>query len=131
MPERLDDLARERVRRIVARAALVVVRRAQLNLTGPILRVRTGRLRASLVSRVEPHGRSWQARVGTPVRYGRVHEFGATIVPRRARVLRFEVEGQRVFARRAVIPARRWLQRSMREAIPEIRRVLRDGGATP
>lgn len=38
--------------------------------------------------------------------YAPVHEFGATIRPRRARALRFFVGGQLVFARKVTIPAR-------------------------
>ena len=38
-----------------------------------------------------------------------VHQFGAVIVPRRARALAFVAGGKTVFARRVVIPPRMWL----------------------
>ncbi|BBF92361.1 phage virion morphogenesis protein [Blastochloris tepida] len=38
-----------------------------------------------------------------------VHQFGAFIVPRRAKALAFTAGGRQVFARRVMIPARTWL----------------------
>lgn len=39
-----------------------------------------------------------------------VHEFGATITPKQARFLRFEVAGEEVFARAVRIPARPYMR---------------------
>lgn len=50
-------------------------------------------------------------RIGTRTFYGRVHQYGATILPKRAKLLRVPVgRGKKrryVFLKRAVIPARR------------------------
>lgn len=42
--------------------------------------------------------------------YGRTHEFGATIVPKKADALHFEVDGQEVFAKKVVIPKRPFMR---------------------
>ena len=71
----------------------VVLNKAFKNLTGGNpLHVRSNRLRGSLTSSVGIKGQSIIGRVGTNVKYGPVHEFGASIrrgsgvirIPRRA-----------------------------------------------
>lgn len=63
----------------------------------------TGRLNRSIVSRADSDG----VTVGTGVKYAPVHQFGATIVPRKARRLVFPgPNGQLIFARKVTIPAR-------------------------
>lgn len=95
-------------------------RRVKRNyLTGQVLNVRTGRLRASIsqTTQMQPgDSRSGfvstpstaVATVGTNVVYGAAWEFGSRahdIVPIRAKALRFEVGGQVLFRRRVHIPA--------------------------
>jgi phage gpG-like protein len=73
----------------------------------------TGRLRRSFSVRATG---PWGFTVGTNVRYAAPHQFGATIVPRRARYLRFRLAGGRgrrkggkgrwVTAARVDLPAR-------------------------
>jgi phage gpG-like protein len=94
-------------RQILSRYAEDVLANAQDNVTGGNpLNVRTGRLRRSL---------GWEFRgsetvaVGTNVEYGPVHEFGATITPRSASALRFQVNGQWVTTQKVRIPKRPWL----------------------
>ncbi len=48
-------------------------------------------------------------KVGTNVIYAKPHQFGATIVPKRAKVLAFTVQGKAVFANKVTIPARPFL----------------------
>ena len=84
---------------------------AKLNVTGGNpLRVQTGRLRSSINSRVEQAGLDLRGRLGSNVKYARIHELGGVIpahrvVPVTAKALRFFVNGQVVFARYADIPA--------------------------
>lgn len=66
---------------------------------GPV----SGRLRDSIQARPVS---ATSAVAETDLHYAWVHELGATIVPVRARALRFEVDGRVVFARKVVIPAR-------------------------
>lgn len=63
----------------------------------------TGRLNRSIVSQSDADG----VTVGTNVKYARVHQFGATIKPRKKPFLVFPgPSGQMIFAKRVTIPAR-------------------------
>lgn len=62
----------------------------------------TGRLQRSITSRVEGDA----ALVGTNVRYGATHQFGATIVPKQSKFLAVPVGGGLHFLKLATIPAR-------------------------
>lgn len=70
------------------------------------MRTNTGGFLAAITTR--PSGPS--VIVGSAHPGAAVQEFGATIVPRTARMLRFEVDGQVVFTKRSVVPARPWLR---------------------
>ena len=48
----------------------------KLKLSDDVLHVRTGRLRRSITYRMEQHGETFQAQVGTNVKYARAHELG-------------------------------------------------------
>lgn len=84
-------------------------------LTGQVLHVRTGRLRASIahgnagsVSRQETTADTSIYYVGTNVSYGVAWERGIRardIVPVRAKALRFELNGEIVFRKRVHVPA--------------------------
>jgi len=115
----LSDMPQEvpqAIKRGMDRSLAIVAGRIQQNrLSGigpfPVaehrLGERTGQLRRSV--RAEPAviaGNSVVGEIGTPVIYGSVHEFGATIVPRQAKFLVFTIEGRKILARRVVIPAR-------------------------
>lgn len=66
----------------------------------------TGRLNRSISSKVDATG----VTVGTNVKYARVHQFGATIVPRSKPRLVFPgPDGNLIFAKRVVVPARPYL----------------------
>lgn len=80
--------------------------RANLEGTRPLLG--RGRLRGSLQGVARPtEGRVFSNRRIFP--YGSVHQRGAVIRPRRAKALRFSVQGRTVYAKRAVIPQRPFL----------------------
>lgn len=79
------------------RACVVVVNEVKLAVTGgvdlpirsnwhpynaPRMNVRSGRLRSSFTSRVELHGREVIGRVGSGLKYARIHEYGGVILPR-------------------------------------------------
>lgn len=64
--------------------------------------VDTGRLRSSIVTRSEDHGRTYTVTIGTNVNYADAVENGTgphRIYPRRAQALRFVIGGRVVFAR--------------------------------
>jgi phage gpG-like protein len=106
-------------------------------LTGQVLKVRTGRLRASISQSSAQRGGDSRSRfvstensataiVGTNVIYGAAWEFGSRahdIVPLRAKALRFEIGGQVLFRRRVTKPAqapRPFLRPSLQEMKPHI-----------
>lgn len=65
--------------------------------------VDTARLFRSVVARPDNDG----VTIGTNVKYARVHQYGATIVPVKAKRLVFQGPNRRmIFAKRVVIPAR-------------------------
>ena len=71
----------------------------------------TGTLRRSLHSEtVEKQGVRVRVLVGTDLVYAAMQEFGGTVVPKKARMLAFEVNGQMVFAKRVTIPAHPYLR---------------------
>jgi phage virion morphogenesis protein len=66
----------------------------------------TGRLQRSITSQPDAQG----VTVGTSLRYAPVHQFGATITPKKAKRLVFPGPGGKlIFAKKAVIPARPFL----------------------
>mgnify|MGYP000005465406 FL=1 len=67
--------------------------------------VDTARLRNSFDKRVSDRTVS----AGTNVIYARIHQFGGTIKPKRAKVLAFNIGGEAIFAKQVTIPARPFL----------------------
>lgn len=98
-------------------------------LQGQVLQQRTGALSASITAEAPiSTGTSVKGRVYSAgdVKYAAIHEFGGLIpahdvVPKAAQALRFEVDGQVVFAARAHIPEVRMPERSfMRSALADL-----------
>uniref|UniRef100_A0A6M3KA36 Putative tail protein n=1 Tax=viral metagenome TaxID=1070528 RepID=A0A6M3KA36_9ZZZZ len=129
--ERWNRESPNKLRYYLGRAATEVVGHVQSQkLTGQVLKVDTGRLRRSVTSRVSLVGQGARAAVGTNVFYGRVHEFGATIVPKKAKALRFQVNGKWVTTQKVVIPKRPWLKPGIAEMLPKVVKVVGDGMLT-
>ena len=102
-------------------AGAVVERQAKHNLSGGRLRARSNRLRGSV--RTEGHGD--EARVGAPVVYAAIHEFGGEIRPKSASALHFQVDsGDWVTTQRVRMPARHWLSAALEESWAAVRRVF-------
>lgn len=111
------------LRQVIAKALFIVKARAIINLTGRFLHRRTGRLASSVQTRVEDDGHTIRGVVGTNVFYGKVHEFGMTIVPKPSNptgLLAFKVEGRLRFARSVRLPARPWLGTAVQESRQDI-----------
>ena len=135
-------LATRAAARDAGRTARDAIRRQVPDGTGPVGRwpgyAATGRLRAAVVaqepvrlsSRTQNAG-DWEVRVGVQrtrraVVYARIHEWGGTIRPVRAKVLRFVLHGQVVFAQRVRIRRKRWFLTGWRLAQEEIRATWKD-----
>jgi hypothetical protein len=94
------------------------------------LRTQTGRLANSVLANLLPEKDGFK--VGINVTYGRAWELGftspaITIVPKRAKVLAFPVDGKLVFAKRVKKPAktfapRPWLMPALNKCLPELQR---------
>lgn len=66
----------------------------------------TGRLQRSITSKPDATG----VTIGTNVKYAKVHQFGATIVPVKAKRLVFPGPGGKlIFAKKVVVPARPYM----------------------
>jgi len=108
-------------RRALSETLNLVHRKITLNLTGAVLRVRTGRLRQSMQTFIEGDGS--RGVVGTNVEYARIHEFGGTIRPhkipvstaRRLRIIQHPG---------ATLPARPYMRPALEDSLADIRRIF-------
>ena len=100
--EKLDRVSPKSRTRILAdafrRASLMVERDLKANISGRYLKVRTGRLRASIGSRVDMNEEGLTGvigsgvRTGERVRYADIHEEGGVITARRVKYLTIPTE---------------------------------------
>jgi phage gpG-like protein len=126
-----DLLARleEKARQLAASLADKV---REEKLSGGVLRIRTGALKASISSDISIDGNQVNATVGSfgDVKYAAIQEYGGRtsaheILPDKAQALAFVIGGVQRFARRvehpgSTIPASGYLQSSLDEAHDEI-----------
>ncbi len=113
---RLNKAGKDAVRMSVQRLTLRLLAKVKADkLSGQVLNVRTGRLRRSINQRVEVNGQGAYGKVGTPVKYGRIHEFGGTVSRPSSRG-----------PGRATYPERSFLRSALREMEPSIRAALRE-----
>lgn len=102
-------------------------RRVKLKLSGPVLKVRSGRLRRSINHRFEGNRDLIKGAVFSSgdVKYGAIHEYGGRtkphiIVPKKAAMLSFMQGGKRRFASMvkhpgSVMPERSFMRSSLKE----------------
>jgi phage gpG-like protein len=126
---------RSGVARTMTRLAVETVLLVKQKLSGQVLRVRSGALRASIRPQVTESMTAVTATISsTGVRYAAIHEFGGTIHipeirPKTARALAFEIGGQTIFAaytraHDVHMPQRSFLASALREMTPRIREEL-------
>lgn len=119
------DLGRN-TERAVETSLLRLQERIQGKLNNDVLQKRTGTLFRSIHHEMTRAGIDSWGVVGTPIVYARIHEFGGTIVPKRAPYLRFKI-GDQWFARKSVtMPARPYMGPSFDELHDEIVQGFRD-----
>ena len=107
---------------------------AKYKLSGQKLKVRTGRLRTSIEREVSGKGLDIVGRVGSNLKYARIHELGGpaqdmTIVPVRAKALHFFIGGKEIFCRSVFMPAfaikpKYYIKSSMRETANRLRQII-------
>ena len=118
----------------VNRGMHLIRNEAVLNVSGRVLKRRTGRLASSIRTDIRSTRSGLIGSVGTNVFYGRIWEVtgrrAVTIVPRHKKVLRFVArDGTVVFTKRAVIPAQKprpFLRPAVDAMLPEIREDIAD-----
>lgn len=95
----------------------------------------TGRMRSTVVSGpiIDRGNGEYRLRVGIAANATRldriklyVHEYGMVIRPRRARLLRFRVQGELIFARQVRIRAKRFMRSGWDEAGRNYNRILEE-----
>lgn len=91
------------------------------------LHVRSGHLRRSITSGVDKRGNSVMGWIGTNVIYGRIHEEGGTILPKKGKYLRFPINGSWRTVKKVVIPERPFLQPAIEENIGQIGNIIVKG----
>lgn len=104
------------------------------NLSGAVLRQRSGRLAAGIDVAVSARGGRIEARLGSDVPYAAIHEYGGRIparmvLPKSGRALAFPWQGRGRFFKRVEVPAvhmpeRSFLRSALAEMAPQIREAL-------
>lgn len=126
-----------RVSKAVRKVTLMVEARTLQKLSGQVLKVRTGRLRRSINSKITDSPTGSAGTVGTNVSYARIHEFGGTtrahlIQAKNKRALSFAMGGHNIVRKSVMhpgshIPERSFLRSSLRELLPQLRNELKAG----
>lgn len=125
---------RRRLRVAIVRDGKELAARVRGKLSGPVLKVRSGRLLASIKAQMRESSTTIYGRVfseGVP--YAAIHEYGGrtaphVIYPRNARALHFFVGGSEVFAAKVNHPGSKMPKRSyLRSSLAEMReKIVRD-----
>jgi len=127
----LDDLKRGmeqtakmlpgRIYEAVRDSCLKVETRAKTyHLAGHTLRTGTHRLQQSVKTKVTRSGSTVSGRVGSPVVYAAIHEFGGIIKPKKAKYLVFQIDGTWIRTKKVTMPKREWLSKSLKDVKPQI-----------
>jgi len=125
MLRKMPDLIVPALRKGTEEAMILAEREAKLNLSGKILNRRTGRIRNSITHKVGIQGDKVVGKIGTNVVYGRIHELGGEIYPRKAKALKFNIPGVGWrTAKKVVMPARPYLRPALEDNMSDIARIL-------
>jgi phage gpG-like protein len=130
----LPETLSQRLAQEIDRLGGVLRDRVERNLSGAVLRQRSGRLAGSIAVDVTRVGLGASATVSSDAPYAAIHEYGGTIpahtiLPQHARALAFPWRGQQRFFKRVGLPAvtmpeRSFMRSALDETMPEIRAAL-------
>lgn len=123
--DKMPDELQAELRKGIARAVLMVQKRTKQKLSDDVLKVKTGRLRRSITTQITERPGRVEGKVGTVVKYGRVHEFGFSGQVSVREHLRKAVNSAkasmvRAHKRHVNVPERSFLRTSLNELSPEI-----------
>jgi len=118
---RLPQIMRQAMERAL-RDGLSLARQRMQSGQGP--RPRSGRLMNSIRAGVETRGSSLVGWIASDAPYAAAQERGAVIQAKRARYLKFQVQGRWVQVRRVVLPARPFLRPARDEAAARLEAYL-------
>ena len=111
-------------RGIVMTCSLIETQAKTVHLAGKTLKARTHYLQRSVKSTVRWIGRTVTGRVGSPVVYAAIHEFGGIIRPKNAKYLVFQIDGKWIRTKKVTIPKRAWLSNSVEDVKPRIEAIF-------
>lgn len=124
----MDKTARDmpgRIYNAVVRSCSLVETRAKTHhLAGATLKARSHRLQRSVKSSVKRLLNKVTGRVGSPVVYAAIHEFGGIIRPKNAKYLVFQIDGKWIRTKKVTMPKREWLSKSLNDVKPQIERIF-------
>jgi len=107
-------------RGVVKSVSLVETRAKTHHLAGVTLKPRSHFLQRSVKSDVKQNETQVTGRVGSPVVYAAIHEFGGIIRPKKAKYLVFQINGQWVRTTHVNMPKREWLLKSFQDVQTQI-----------
>jgi phage gpG-like protein len=103
---------------------LVETRAKTHHLAGATLQPRTRYLQRSVKSSITTMGTTLVGRVGSPVVYAAIHEYGGIIRPKNSKYLVFRINGSWVRTKKVTMPAREWLSKSLEDVKPQIESIF-------
>lgn len=126
--ERLAAIMPERVESALGAAAKLVKAKEQMNLSGGIIKRHTGRLARSPIIKTTLKPLSTRIYIDPHQVYKAVTlNEGKTIVTRKAKALKFKINGRWVTVQRVHIPKREFVGPSFEAVRPEVMRTLLRG----
>lgn len=87
-------------------------------------RIRSGRLAGSLAAEVYQAGDTWVGRLSADTPYAAAQEYGAVIQAKKAKYMKFQVQGRWVQKRRVELPARPYLRPGAEAAADALREIV-------
>lgn len=94
-------------------------------LSGPVLKVQTGRLRSSIITDIIPQPPKLIGKIGTNVVYATIHEYGGIIRAKNKPYLQFKTPTGWVSVKEVHMPERSYLRSSLDEEFPKLPDIIR------
>jgi len=123
----------DRMRKTIPQSSLLAMRDAtmfmqryivQFKLSGQVLKRKTGRLAGSIDREEYIMGGGVIGRIGSNLKYARIHELGGVIKAKNAPYLKFYVDGHWVSTTQVTIPQRPYIWSSLTESTKRIGEIL-------